>query len=332
MRAIGLLFLSAQLVSIAVAQRGVSQSALRVEGSITLHVYRGSNSQFERSNTFAFSCVKAPNEWNIGNRFLENAEEFFSFDGTNVYKALTFTALHRESDKRPALATERSLEELNAEKHLVIIPGEHPLGNAGVNITWLAFCSEQYLKKSGRSIPLPICEIRNTHGAFAYEDKTSVFDHGNGLPEKVTLFESTELLAKNRNDERLTIASGAVERVPRFVNGRVAFTYNVLKTTNFLGRTLPVEFNFVQYAYSSSDALQRKIVGSGSVSSISEGNIQAGPFVGASHYRVNDLRFRSRDRVVDAIQYKWAEAAAPSTNDPRLLSIFHEKENIRPRR
>src|SRR5688572_29831236 len=171
-----------------------NSAALRIEGTIDLITYGGSALTNVHSLSFPFVCIKGTNTWMIETHFLQNAKEAFYFDGADIYRTLEFTAVPEKIPNSPTARAEFSLADLNRMAFLQITSGDHPLGNAGVNIVWLALCSEKYLKTPGRLIPLPVAEIRNTPNAFAYDDKCTLLTNGNGLPHAIQLIEAPSAL------------------------------------------------------------------------------------------------------------------------------------------
>jgi hypothetical protein len=150
--------------------------------------------------TISVLCVTGTNEWRIDHDYANGAEIKWLFDGTNIYHSL------RRTKPTPAETTEKRLGNFKlatvpfdvAKSHLTI--NVHPsadglpLGDVGVNIPWLAFCSGTYLKRAGRLVPLPVEILRHTRDRFAYSDKTKAFADGFGLPRSVDLFTSKSLL------------------------------------------------------------------------------------------------------------------------------------------
>jgi len=83
-------------------------------------------------------------------------------------------------------------------------------------VIWLALCSADYLRRPDRQVPMP---IGPSSRAFGYADKTLLLDENSGLPKSVKLFAT---------------------------DGTLACDYEVLATTNYLGRAFPVQFRVMQ--------------------------------------------------------------------------------------
>ncbi len=146
------------------------------------HFGRDANkNRIEKHWKFSATTVVGRNEWRIDNNFAKNADITWFYDGTDMYYAfhLTGPASTNLKEQHPyILPSEASNvpDEVSAKAS----PDGLPLGNAGVNLPWLAFCSGNYLRHDGRIIPLPIGFP--TPDAFGYSDKTRTFDDEFGLP------------------------------------------------------------------------------------------------------------------------------------------------------
>jgi hypothetical protein len=146
---------------------------------------------------FAFKCIAGTNEWRIDNDFVQGGEEKWFYDGTNVCNSI------RVMKAPPQAITDMVAKQVGvapfqvAHSNLTVYiresPDGHPLGNAGVNIPWLAFCSGNYLKRAGRIVPLPVATLRHAPNGFAYSDRTETFDDELGLPRVLTLFSSRSM-------------------------------------------------------------------------------------------------------------------------------------------
>jgi len=158
-----------------------------------------------KPKTVSLVCTVGAHEWRIDNPS-ENAEEKWSFDGTNVYNSIRVTRpLSEERQERISKTTGLPLVPFERAKSNVTIriwPSRdgHPLADSGVNIAWLAFCSGTYLKRENRLIPVPVATLRHTRDRFGYTDKTVTFNDGFGLPRTVDLFTSRSLLEVSEDD------------------------------------------------------------------------------------------------------------------------------------
>jgi hypothetical protein len=205
-----------------------AQKGLRIGGTVSFASFRGTNRLVRAERpTYDFECVVGGGKWAITSKFLKNAIERFSFDGTNVYRVLEYTALPSQENAPAAVPqSNESIDQLNSKKFLTISPGPLPLGNAGVNVLWLAFCSGDYLKSSSRLIPLLMSDVRHNPTAFGYDDATVIFEGGLGLPKVVTLRESRELFASSVDDPRIfqSRKGRGLIPTPGPEDGRVALT------------------------------------------------------------------------------------------------------------
>jgi hypothetical protein len=190
--------------------------------------------------------------WYISGDFAENAEMSYWLVGTNVVRHTRITSsMYLEQAKE--FVSERVLgrDQLHGDllggyfraghsfTTLHSSQAEQPIEDGLAGVVWLAFCSGDYLKQQGRRIPMPMDS--SAHGV-EYSDETVVFDDNSGLPKSV------ELLASD---------------------GTVLCSYQVLKATNVLGRTIPLQFQLVKWRQGPS--LGSRSIVHGSVRSIKPG-------------------------------------------------------------
>ena len=110
---------------------------------------------------FSLVCTTGTHQWRIENDISPYAEEKWLFDGTNVYKSVRVTnPIPEERMEKIARTSKLALvpfERAKSNLTLNIWPSRdgHPLGDHGINLPWLAFCSGTYLEHKGRLVPLP---------------------------------------------------------------------------------------------------------------------------------------------------------------------------------
>lgn len=197
------------------------------------------------------TCVTGPDAWWMENDFIHGAKTYQWFgDRTNVYNKLGSTvSVWPSADGQP-------------------------LGNVSENITWLAFCSGDYLKQPGRLIALPAENLRHTRGRYAYTDQTTTFGDQLGLPKTVDLYASKSLFQKSEDDFDREYAFGErwsevkKQALTKVEEGKLTFHYEVTASTNFLGQTYPTEFKFSQSPRSYEQNGDWTWTGSGKVTSI----------------------------------------------------------------
>src|SRR6185369_7430673 len=208
----------------------------------------------EVHRTISVVCTVGTNEWRIDNTFSKNSNVSWFFDGTNVYDSSQITKpLSTPTKERTAKQGFATVPFENSKSNLTIRidarPDGCPLGNVGVNIPWLAFCSGTYLKREGRIIPLPVATLRYAPDAFAYSDRTQIFDDELGLPRTLDLFTSQSLyevsVTKFNHDNFRDVEKATLMKwAPR--NGILKFHYVVTESTNFLGWNFPTRFEYIQ--------------------------------------------------------------------------------------
>ena len=185
-------------------------------------------------------CITGSSEWCITNDFKERQE--WLFDGTNVVCRSRPLSVPDTSERANSKVMQEVWESRDG----------HPLGDFGVNIPWLAFCSGTYLKREGRIIPLPAAILRHCPDRSAYTDVTTTFDDEFGLPKSIDLFTSkSRFLASHADwDKELSFddryAEWEKKTASNLQEGVLVFHYAVLESTNVLGRSFPTKFEFFQ--------------------------------------------------------------------------------------
>lgn len=306
------------------AQRYVEVSA---EIDLISYVRKDANGAPTR-RTYSLTCITGTNEWRIETGFIPNAEECSYYDGTNVYRRIQVTGASTRTNSGLTKASSlKPFEKVNPTIWITPSRGGHPLGDLGVNIPWLAFCSGSFLKQAGRVVPLPTVEIRLSPEAFAYADKVNVFEDEFGLPSSLELLTSRELFAKSIADERLdrNVSNQRAKTAPAssVADGFLKFRYTVDESTNFLGWNFPTKFHYETYQ---ADQLQSRIplaAGSGRLIGIRESRSPKNVLLPEGIQTVVDYRFRHPTRLVDGIVYAATNLdAAPSTNNLELRGKF----------
>ena len=184
-------------------------------------------------------CIMGPTGWSIEHDYPERQE--WLYDGTNVVL---------RNDPEWASLKEFGLAE---SKYLSTLSRNGlPLGEFGVNLPWLAFCSGTYLKREGRIVALPCGILRHCPDRFAYTDVTTTFADELGLPRSIDLFTSKSRWLKAHTDWDAEHSFGDrytewnKKTAPKIQDGVLVFHYAVLESTNMLGRTFPTKFEFFQ--------------------------------------------------------------------------------------
>ena len=261
-----------------------------------------------------------------------NAASKWFYDGTNVYESIQVTRpLPQETQDRMKRAGGLATAPFETARSNLTIniwpsPDGNPLGDEGVNIAWLAFCSGTYLKREGRLIPLPAKILRHTPDRYAYTDQTSTFQDAFGLPRSVELFLSKTLYLSSVEDFYKGWGSRYLEwmkgNVTNLQEGALTFHYSVTATTNFLSWTLPLRFEFSQKGRAfiqNGDWIRR---GVGTVKSMRETAAPADLFDPSMQQTIVDWRFRDEATGMDANVYTWTNAVVPQMRDPALQAKF----------
>jgi hypothetical protein len=322
------------LFLVTLPQWGIAQF-VEISAEIKLTMYRtGQTNAADNAKPRVISavCVAGPNAWRIEDDWVHGGVDKWLFDGTNVYESLQVVSppspemqQNLEKVRGPAMVpfeTARSNLTINIWPSL----DGHPLGDPTVNIEWLAFCSGPYLKRQGRVIPLPCELLRHTPDRYAYTDHTEVFSDSFGLPRLVDLFMSRERYLSSVDDfykgwgvRYLKWMRSAVTNV---TEGALTFHYAVTDTTNFLGRTFPLRFEFYQKGRSFIQNGDWFKQGVGTLKSIREVAAPKNLFDSKMQQTVVDWRFSDSASGANANLYTWTNTFTPQTEDPVLQARF----------
>jgi len=287
-------------------------------------------------------CITGTNQWGIEQwrieqDWIQNGLSKWFFDGTNVYESLQATSpLPQETQalmkrlRGPAIVP---FEIARSNLTINIWPSTdgNPLGDQGVNIPWLAFCSGTYLKRPGRLVPLPVEVLRHTRDRFAYKDKTKTFNDALGLPRRIDLYLSKSLFVRSETefDQEYFFGDRYTESIQRRVatlpEGARFFHFKVTESTNFLGWVFPTKFEFFQNGRKFEQNGDWFWRGIGMIKSISSSAKPDGLFVPTMQQTVADARFREPTASMNAIIYTWSNSFAAPTNDPFLQHVFEKR-------
>jgi RNA polymerase sigma factor (sigma-70 family) len=290
---------------------------------------RGSTNEPAGPNHFFFSvlCTAGRQKWQVYCRNLNGTEMLCFADGTNFFEGLhpvepTPKEAEERISKHFGLAIVPFKEAAsNASVRVFPSPDGAPVGNVWVNLPWLVFCSGQYLKRPGRVIPVPTTFIPHTPDAFAYADKSEVFDDGFGLPKTVHLYASEAQFEKSVKRASF-LGNPDVDlwrrAFPWFKDGVEAFNYTVLESTNFAGRELPLRFEFSQPVPSTDGSSTVRAKGSGRITDLRVSEAPESPFATTLSRTVVDYRFNSYEKQIQALTYRDTNGALLPVSSPDL--------------
>jgi RNA polymerase sigma factor (sigma-70 family) len=317
---------------------------VEITGEIEVVSYLGSEENgwtkaFDQ--VISFVCITGTNEWRVENDFAIGGESKWYYDGTNVYKSLRVTEPKSEDQRElhsktranfPFLAPSEAAAS-NATIYVWESPDGQPLGDPGVSLLWLAFCSGNYLKRDGRLVPLPDA----TADRFAYTDKIKTFEDEFGLPRTADLFLSRHLFRTSiETFEKQRMSGRGYQDYPQSVvtnlpDGALTFHYAVTESTNLLGWNLPTRFEYFQKPRRYVQNGDRFHRGTGKVASIRFAGKPGNFIVPSMQQMIVDWRFRHEGGKVNALHYTTTNASLSATNDAVLQERF-EQRIARPKR
>lgn len=315
--------------------RWASGQFVEISATIELTSYRSGETNEEvkaKSRLISSLCIAGTNSWRIEDDFVHGGLNKWFFDGTNVYESLQVVSppspeMQRavESSHGPAIVP---FETARSNLTINIWPSSdgHPLADPTVNMEWLAFCSGPYLRREGRLIPLPCEDLRHTPDRYAYTDQTEVFLDGLALPRSIDLFMSKERYLSSVEDFYrgwgVRYLKSMQLAVTNISENALTFHYAVTATTNFLGWTFPLRFEFYQKGR---DFLQNEgwfKQGVGTLKSIREVEAPEGLFDPRMQQTIVDRRFRDEASGAEANLYTWTNQFTPQVEDPVLQERF----------
>jgi hypothetical protein len=287
-----------------------------------------------RTSSYPAVVTFDTNGWQIKTRWSQNTEDTYWYDGTNVYttyRIVKDVTMDEAFTNRYGKDFPINLSSKTQANTLYITPGSCPLGEIGVNLPWLAFCSSEYLDLENRTIPIPGADIRHSPGAFGCQDVTTRFSDALRLPSSTTLITSSGHLSKSFKDPRIlrAVRSSLGIRNMRDPNkavkdGVLIASYLVCTTTNFAEFVLPSTFIYEEFLplLDKIGGTARPVLGLkvyGHVTSIKPSAGTCGPYwpTNDSIY-VTDFRFRHPTRTFDALRYTITNGVIPEVSDKRL--------------
>ncbi len=299
-----------------------SYVAITAEIELTSYASRDTNGvPLVKHRSYSANCVVGTNAWRVETTFLKTASDVWYFDGTNVYERTQMTA---PTEGPPILLFETVPFE--QAKSLVTVrvrrsTGGLPVGNVGVNLPWLAFCSGPYLRQRDRVVPLPTTDQAIAPNAFVYADRTRVFPDPLGLPSSLLLFTSGHRAEEGLRDGRLQRTTSVLRillapgRKLRVADGLPTFRYQVDDATNFAGWTFPLAFQFSEDEPDRNGKWQHYAAGKGRLTSIQTTEELPSVLTPGTRATIIDFRFRQPDRLMDDLVYEVTNLATlPGTN------------------
>lgn len=213
-----------------------------------------------------------------------------------------------------------------------ISPGAVPLEHFGVNLPWLVLCSPIYLDVPNRILQLPEGYTRHVPDSFGYADKTDRFTDSLSLPVRIEWIAEERLMSRaprhwsvQRRGRSTAEIRTTLSGQPDVPHGFKRATYEVTRTTNVFGRTLPLEFRYMSFL--PDERRQEPLLNLdalGEIQLIGPSDAPAWPLEAGHRYNVTDYRFRHSRRLVDFIRYQITNGLVPPKSDALLLEAYEK--------
>ena len=282
-----------------------SQIFTEIEVEIQTFEYQGGNTNNQpRELTFHAACIVGTNEWRIDNDFSQNSAVMWFYDGTNVYRSSRLTRPPPSVDISQAFGGRPSPAVVPYERAKTNItirvnpaPQGNQIGDQGVNIPWLAFCSGAFLKEQHR-VPLVFPEfgrredVRQVRAMDQFDDELA-------LPKKIE------------------VVSGSAADAP-------LLSYFVTETTNFANRSFPLRFELIQSERGANGNLAPRYRAIGVVTGVRTADKPKGVFAPQFGQTIIDRRFEDQASGVDSIVYETTNSFLLPTNSPELQKVLKQ--------
>jgi hypothetical protein len=289
-----------------------SQIFTEIEVDIQTFQYRDGNTNArQRELTFHATCIVGTNQWRIDNDFSQNSSVMWFYDGTNVYRSSQLTKPPPSIDISQAFGGRFSPAVVPYEQAKTNItirvhpaPQGDQIGDQGVNIPWLAFCSGAFLKERHR-LPLMFPEFGPRENARQVRTMER-FNDELSLPK------------------RIEIVTGSAADAP-------LLSYSVAETTNFSNCTLPLRFELMQSERGANGNLAPRYRAMGVVTGVRTAAKPEGVFAPQFGQTIIDRRFEDQASGVDSIVYRTTNSFLLPTNSPELQKVLKQKIANMPR-
>lgn len=280
-------------------------------------------------------CVFGEDQWLIRTRSGPNTTQTHFCNGEKVISVFSFDD-PQAAVPPPWLAERYGLSTIPAEPQteaptfVHLADGTLPIDYTGGILPWLAFCSSMHLNTPDRLLPFPNSDMRRHVTSFGYVDRTDRYDDSLALPMKVVWLADDRLMRRaphhwslyrvGRSPDAIRQALTRQAAIPHGFEGAV---YEVTKTTNILGYTIPLKFRLTTFRpYYEDGRSLREIDAVGEVLSLELSDAPAWPLVDGLVYHAVDFRFRHPRRLVDYVRYQIKDGAVPTRNDPVVKSLY----------
>jgi len=277
-------------------------------------------------HSWSTSVVLGADKWRIESGMPLNATDSWFCDGTNVFRSIHFRPVNPNENSSVITASNNGPNE-----NVLVIPGTHPMGDFGVNLAWLAYCSGGYLQSPNRILPLLGGEPRHQLEVFAVEDKTVLSESPPFLPSKIEFLANLTNAAKAAQSQFVFRTAGSRSIPVMEPDGTLLATYQVEQFTNYSGWTIPAVFSYFQTnRVAGLQGSGMRYFNTGKVTNITVAPAPRAILEEGKRAFIEDTRFRHPDRLVDSMRYWLTNGALPATNDPEMLATLERISKTHP--
>jgi hypothetical protein len=277
------------------------------------------------AHSWSTSIVLGSDKWRIESGMPINATELCYCDGTNVFFKDEINSSYQPRSQSAAMPSVSAGYNQNI---VVVVPGAHPMGDFGLNLVWLAYCSGDYLRSGNRLLPLSAGEPRHHIELFYVEDKSVLSESPPFLPSKIEFLANKANAAKAAQSQFIFRSEEPVFIPTLETDGTLLAAYQVEQFTNYSEWTIPVAFTYFQT--NRPILSERGYFVTGKVTKISEATAPRSLLEEGMTAFIEDTRFRHPDRLFDSMPYTLTKSVLPATNDPAILAAMKELAGRRP--
>jgi hypothetical protein len=299
-----------------------------LSGNILVSQMLSDGKAITQSYTVNFQLSLRDLEWRLTTTESNDHTDVNAFDGTNLYDFYIF------SDQTIARLSRAGKINTKIDAPAYICDGSYPFYRSGpaTQVIWFAFLSGPFLVTRSNDLPSLWSKVgdMDLNGHLSKLSKLRFNTESREWPvEAEFVYSKQALLERRTNVAYLSsrITSDQIEAAARDIgdldNHPVA-QYEVVSTTNFEGKTLPLSFEFDVVAEKGPPPLKRWTIESfvGTVTNLSDETPEKIVPDAPDGIWVTDFRFSDRQRRIDSISYAPHNGVWPTRDDAKIQEEF----------